>query len=235
MALLEAIGLNKAFGGLQATDNVDLRVEEGTVHALIGPNGAGKSTLVNLLSGRIEPDSGRILLQGQDISDLPAHRRVQSGIAYTFQITSIFPNLTLAENIELAALVHQPSARAAHAAVDQALATVGLLERRDQVAGDLAYGHQRLLEIALGLVQKPALLILDEPTQGLGDGEVAWFVDLVKKLKTDTTILLIEHNMDVVMACADHVTVLQFGKVLASADPDTIQADPAVQAAYLGG
>ncbi|MEM6987903.1 MAG: ATP-binding cassette domain-containing protein, partial [Pseudomonadota bacterium] len=196
---------------------------------------AGKSTLVNLLSGRIEPDSGRILLQEQDISHLPAHRRVQSGIAYTFQITSIFPNLTLAENIELAALVHQPSVRAAHTAVDQALATVGLLERRDQVAGDLAYGHQRLLEIALGLVQKPVLLILDEPTQGLGDGEVAWFVELVKKLKSDTTILLIEHNMDVVMACADHVTVLQFGKVLASADPETIQADPAVQAAYLGG
>ncbi|MEM9603942.1 MAG: ABC transporter ATP-binding protein [Pseudomonadota bacterium] len=235
MALLEARGLNKAFGGLRATDNVDLSVEPGTIHALIGPNGAGKSTLVNQLSGRIAPDSGTVHLQGDDITHLPAHQRVQRGLAYTFQITSVFPNMTLAANVEIAALVHQPDDRAVEAAVFKALDTVGLLERRDQLAGDLAYGHQRLLEIALGIVQEPALLILDEPTQGLGDAEVAWFVDLLKQLRGDTTLLLIEHNMDVVMACADTITVLQFGAVIASGDPASIQSNDAVQAAYLGG
>ncbi|MEM7376945.1 MAG: ABC transporter ATP-binding protein [Pseudomonadota bacterium] len=235
MALLEARGLNKAFGGLKATDNVDLVVEPGTIHALIGPNGAGKSTLVNQLSWRIAPDSGSVLLQGTDITHLPAHQRVQRGVAYTFQITSVFPNMTLAANVELAALVHQPDSRAAEVAVVKALDTVGLLERRDQLAGDLAYGHQRLLEIALGIVQEPALLILDEPTQGLGDAEVAWFVELLKQLRGDTTLLLIEHNMDVVMACADTITVLQFGAVIASGDPRSIQSNDAVQTAYLGG
>ena len=235
MALLEAHGLNKAFGGLTATDNVDLMVEQGTVHALIGPNGAGKSTLVNLLSGRIPPDAGRILLQGRDISHEPAHRRVQLGIAYTFQITSIFPNMTLEANVELAAMVRHNDPASTEHAVAKALDAVGLLDRRAQLAGDLAYGHQRLLEIALGIVQQPSLLILDEPTQGLGDAEVRWFIDLLGQLRGDTTLLLIEHNMDVVMAVADTITVLQFGRVIATGAPDAIQRNAAVQAAYLGG
>ncbi len=235
MPLLEAHGLIKSFGGLRATDTVDLAVEPGTVHALIGPNGAGKSTLVNLLSGRILPDAGRIVLQGQDISKAPAYRRVQMGIAYTFQITSVFPNMTIEANVELAAMARHKARDAMAQAVDHALETVGLSDRRQQLAGDLAYGHQRLLEIALGIVQKPSLLILDEPTQGLGDAEVQWFVDLLKSLRSETTLLLIEHNMDVVMAVADTITVLQFGRVLASGDPESIQSNAAVQSAYLGG
>ena len=235
MALLDAHGLMKSFGGLTATDNVDLSVERGTVHALIGPNGAGKSTLVNLLSGRIAPDAGRIVLDGRDISAEPAHRRVQMGIAYTFQITSIFPNMSLEANVELAAMVRYPTAKASEHAVVQALEAVGLIDRRTQLAGDLAYGHQRLLEIALGIVQQPSLLILDEPTQGLGDAEVTWFIDLLKQLRGDTTLLLIEHNMDVVMAVADTITVLQFGRVIANGDPASVQRNEAVQAAYLGG
>lgn len=235
MALLEAHGLMKSFGGLTATDNVDLVVEPGTIHALIGPNGAGKSTLVNLLSGRIPPDAGRIVLQGRDISAEPAHRRVQLGIAYTFQITSIFPNMTLEANVELAAMMRHKDPASTEQAVTNALDSVGLLNRRSQLAGDLAYGHQRLLEIALGAVQQPSLLILDEPTQGLGDADVRWFIDLIKQLRGDTTLLLIEHNMDVVMAVADTITVLQFGRVLASGDPESIQQNAAVQSAYLGG
>ena len=227
-AVLETRGLTKVYAGLTAVNNVDLSVEQGRIHALIGPNGAGKSTLVGIVAGRIEPTKGSVFFEGKDVTRLPAHARIRSGMAYTFQITSVYGRLSLVENIELA--LHQRSREAALAA----LARVGLADRADQLAGDLAYGHQRLLEIAMGVAQSPRLLILDEPTQGLAESEIAAFNELIRSLAGETTILLIEHNMNVVMALADRITVLETGEVLASGTPDEIRVNPDVQEAYLG-
>lgn len=228
--ILQAKGLMKAFGGLRAVDGVDFDLHEGEIHALIGPNGAGKTTFVGLLSGRIAPDAGEIRLAGADITTLPAHARVRAGIAYTFQITSIYPRLSVFDNVALAV-----RGKDVGAAVASALARVGLADRAAQMAGDLSYGHQRLLELAMGLALAPRVLILDEPTQGLAAGEIAGFVALVRALAPQTTVLLIEHNMDVVMDLADRITVLNFGQVLAQGSPAEVRADRAVQAAYLGG
>ena len=223
--LLETRGLSRVFGGLRAVDTVDFTIEAGEVRAIIGPNGAGKTTFASLVSGRIAPSDGIIFFNGENITDLPAHARVTRGIAYTFQITSIYGNLTAAENVALAA--HGGDANGP-------LARVGLAERSQQVAGTLAYGHQRLLEVAMGLALKPKLLILDEPTQGLSDAEIANFIALVKGLEGWTTVLLIEHNMPVVMALAHRITVMDRGRILAEGEPGEIRASHAVQAAYLG-
>jgi branched-chain amino acid transport system ATP-binding protein len=232
--LLSTRGLSKQFAGLHAVEGVNFDLPEGEIRALIGPNGAGKTTLVGMISGRIAPTVGRVLFDGQDITHLPAHRRMRLGMAYTFQITSVFARLSVAENVALAAR------RRAHGAqvstmIDEALARVGLLDRKDQEAGDLAYGHQRLLEIAMGIAQRPRLLILDEPTQGLAEGEIEGFKTLIRDLAQEATILLIEHNMRVVMELADRITVLDFGAVLAEGTPAEIHANRDVQAAYLGG
>ncbi len=234
MTLLSTRGLAKHFAGLQAVQNVDFDLPEGQVRALIGPNGAGKTTLVNMICGRIAPSSGSVMFDGCDVTHLPAHSRINMGMAYTFQITSVFARLPVAENVGLAARRRLKGASEVRNAVHNALDEVGLLDRIDQQAGDLSYGHQRLLEIAMGLVQRPRLLILDEPTQGLTDGEIIEFNSLIKALAKDTTILLIEHNMSVVMQVADQVTVMNFGAVLATGAPDEIRANRAVQAAYLG-
>lgn len=226
--LLETRGLSKSFGGLQAVRGVDFRVETGEVRAVIGPNGAGKTTFVSLIAGRIAPSDGTIMFEGEDVTALPAFRRVQRGIAYTFQITSIYANLTVAENVALAA--HQPGGGASL----EPLARVGLAERAGQVAGTLAYGHQRLLEVAMGLALTPKLLILDEPTQGLSDGEIENFINVVRGLAESATVLLIEHNMPVVMDLAHRITVLDRGAILAEGSPAEIHANAAVQAAYLG-
>ncbi len=233
-ALLSTRGLSKHFAGLHAVENVDFDLPAGQIRALIGPNGAGKTTFVGMLCGRITPSAGRVIFDGRDISHLPAHRRIRLGMAYTFQITSVFPGLSVAENVALAARRHLHSEAEVALAVQDALDRVGLGERIGQVAGDLSYGHQRLLEIAMGIAQAPRLLILDEPTQGLSDGEIAAFKALIRALSATTTILLIEHNMSVVMETADMVTVMNFGAILAEGRPDDIRADPAVQAAYLG-
>jgi branched-chain amino acid transport system ATP-binding protein len=227
VTLLAARGLSRSFGGLRAVEAVDLDLARGEIHALIGPNGAGKTTLVGLISGRLAPDAGTIRFEGADITRLPAHARVRRGIAYTFQITSIYPRLTVRDNVGLAAQRTGTDPLAA-------LARVGLAERADETAGTLAYGHQRLLEIAMGLALTPKLLILDEPTQGLAEGEIAAFRQLVRAIAGTTTVLLIEHNMDVVMNLAGRITVLNFGRVLATGTPAAIRADAAVQAAYLG-
>lgn len=232
MSLLETRGLSKSFAGLRAVHDVDFAIEPHEIRALIGPNGAGKTTFVSMLCGRIGPSAGVVLFDGQDISALPAHRRIQLGMSYTFQITSIFPGLPLAENVALA--VRSRGGGAVEPAVEAALDRVGLADRADQPAGDLSYGHQRLLEIAMGVAQKPRLLILDEPTQGLADGEIAAFKALVEALAAETTVLLIEHNMSVVMEVAHRVTVLNFGEVLAEGTPEEIRANGAVQDAYLG-
>ncbi|MEM6578111.1 MAG: ABC transporter ATP-binding protein [Pseudomonadota bacterium] len=233
MSLLSTQGLRKSFGGLEAVAGVDLSVNAGEVRALIGPNGAGKTTLVGLICGRLSPSAGQVHFDGRDITGLAADARIRLGMAYTFQITSIFPGLPVPENVALAARNRHPSSEVDRI-VDDALARVGLAPEADELAGNLSYGHQRLLEIAMGLAQSPKLLILDEPTQGLSEGEVSAFNHLVRELAGQMTILLIEHNMDVVMAIADQVTVLTSGRVLAEGTPDYIRADAAVQAAYLG-
>ncbi|MFV0512731.1 MAG: ABC transporter ATP-binding protein [Jhaorihella sp.] len=234
MTLLATRGLSRSFAGLKAVEGVDFDLPEGQIRALIGPNGAGKTTFVGMLCGRIAPTAGSVTFRGADISHLPAHKRINLGMAYTFQITSVFARLSVAENVALAARRrHRGRAKVARA-VRLALERVGLGESPEQDAGDLSYGHQRLLEIAMGLVQEPRLLILDEPTQGLADSEIADFKALIRALSATATILLIEHNMSVVMETADMVTVLNFGEILAEGTPAEIHADPAVQAAYLG-
>lgn len=230
--ILQAQGLSRAFGGLRAVDGVDFALEAGEIHALIGPNGAGKTTFVSLLSGRIAPDAGRITLAGADITRLPAHQRVRQGIAYTFQITSVYPRLPVFDNVALAA--QSRGVRDLAAAVDEALGRVGMTGMGSRMAGELSYGHQRLLELAMGLALKPRVLILDEPTQGLAAGEIEGFIALVRGLVPETTVLMIEHNMEVVMSLAHRITVLNFGQVLASGSPEEIRANPHVQAAYLG-
>ena len=228
MSLLETRGLTRVFGGLTAVDGVNFTAQPGRIHALIGPNGAGKSTFVGMISGRIRATRGTVRFDGRDITALPAHRRIRLGMAYTFQITAIYARLSLLENVELALGARDRTGGLA------ALDRVGLAGRADQIAGDLSYGHQRLLEIAMGVAQAPRLLILDEPTQGLAEAEIADFIALIRGLAGETTILLIEHNMDVVMELAEEITVLDAGRVLASGPPTAIQADPQVQAAYLG-
>jgi branched-chain amino acid transport system ATP-binding protein len=206
--ILSARGLTRHFGGLRAVDGVDFDLAQGEIHALIGPNGAGK------------------------ITSLTAHARVRAGIAYTFQITSIYPRLPVFDNAALA--VQRGNPPDLHVATMAALSRTGLDSRAQQLAGTLSYGHQRLLEIAMGLALAPRVLILDEPTQGLAASEIEGFKTLIRALPPATTVLLIEHNMEVVMDLADRITVLNFGQRLATGTPAEIRANPAVQAAYLG-
>ena len=234
--ILETQGLSREFGGLKAVEGVDFTLREGEIRALIGPNGAGKTTFVSLLSGRLAPSAGRVLFAGREVTRDPAWKRVRAGIAYTFQITSIYPALPVWDNVALAARIaaRRDGAPPLAARVADALARVGLAGRGAEPAGTLAYGHQRLLEIAMGLALAPRLLILDEPTQGLSDGEIDNFCALVEEIAGLASVLLIEHNMAVVMRLAHRITVLEAGRILAEGTPAAIRADPAVQAAYLG-
>jgi branched-chain amino acid transport system ATP-binding protein len=240
--LLSTRGLSCHFGGVRAVDNVDFDLARGEIRAIIGPNGAGKSTFVNLVCGRVRPTAGHIYFAGADISRLPVHSRVARGIAYTFQITSIFAGLEVFDNVALAAQNGLRRSRGAamrpdgelRRRVEQALGQVGLLDRRHQRAGSLSYGHQRLLEVAMGIALDPLLLVLDEPTQGLSDSEIADFTDLVRSIAEHATILLIEHNMAVVMSLARSITVLDNGRILAHGSPAEIRANRQVQQAYLG-
>ena len=233
MSLLCARGLTRHFGGIPAVDGVDFDLDPGEIHALIGPNGAGKTTLVSLLSGRIAAQAGSVTLAGEDITRLSAHARVRRGLAYTFQITSIFPGLTVFDNVALAVQGgRRPGALAP--AVAAALERVGMQGMAAETAGTLSYGHQRLLELAMGLALAPRVLILDEPTQGLAAGEIEGFKALVRGLVPQVAVLLIEHNMEVVMDLAHRITVLNAGRVLARGTPAEIRADRAVQEAYLG-
>jgi branched-chain amino acid transport system ATP-binding protein len=230
--LIQTRGLTRHFGGLKAVDGVDFTLTEGEIHGLIGPNGAGKTTFVSLLSGRLPAQSGTISLSGEDITRLPAHHRARKGIAYTFQITSVFPRLSVFDNVALA--VQSQGTRDLTSRTRAALARVGLGGLEEQEAQTLSYGHQRLLEVAMGLALNPRLLILDEPTQGLAASEIEGFKSLVRSLVPETTVLLIEHNMEVVMDLATRITVLTFGRVLATGTPAEIRANPHVQEAYLG-
>ena len=235
--LLTTKGLSRDFGGLRAVDNVDFTLMPGEIRALIGPNGAGKTTFVSLVCGRIEASAGTITFDGSDITHLPAHRRVRLGIAYTFQITSVFSNLSVYDNVALPVQRTLQDGRgkgALRAGVMEALERVGLADRAATPAGQLAYGHQRLLEVAMGLALRPRLLILDEPTQGLADGEIESFMSLVREIAGQATVLIIEHNMKVVMELAHRITVMEAGRLLAEGSPEEIRNNEAVQAAYLG-
>jgi branched-chain amino acid transport system ATP-binding protein len=242
-AFLQTWGLGRRFGGLTAVGSVDLTLNAGEIRAIIGPNGAGKTTLVSMICGRVAPSAGSILFDGADITRLKPWERVTRGIVYTFQITSVFRNLSCFDNVALAAersLTLQHGLRSAFdtrglvAPVTAALQRVGLQDRRDELAGNLSYGHQRLLEVAMGLALRPKLLILDEPTQGLSEAEIVSFCRLIRDLAGETTILLIEHNMDVVMELAQRITVMAEGNILAEGSPAEIMANADVQRAYLG-
>ncbi len=243
MSLLRTQSLSKRFGGLEAVRDIDLELPAGEIRAVIGPNGAGKTTLVSVISGRLAPSAGRIFFKDRDITGLSAWQRARAGIVYTFQITSVFQNLSCHDNLALAIqrqgmtglagrLREDPTVLRAE--VEAALARVGLAEDIDRRAGELPYGHQRLLEVALGLALSPELLIMDEPTQGLSNAEIARFCDLTRGIASEVTVLLIEHNMPVVMELAERITVVERGAILAEGTPGEIQADASVQRAYLG-
>ncbi len=235
MSLLAARNLSRHYGGIAAVSGVSFAVEQGEVRGIIGPNGAGKTTLVGMISGRIQPTGGTVAFKDRDITGLPSWRRAGLGIVYTFQVTSIYRNLTCFENVALAAQRRVGGKRAAiSGAVAEALAQVGLPDEAGRPAGVLPYGHQRLLEVAMALALKPELLILDEPTQGLAPAEVSSFCDLVRRVAETATVLLIEHNLKVVLELANRVTVMDRGTILAEGSPEEIEQHPAVQRAYLG-
>ena len=230
--LLYTENLTKNFQGIKAVNDINFKINNNEIRALIGPNGAGKTTFVSLLCGRIKASKGKVFFNGVNISHLPVYTRISMGIGYTFQITSIFFNLTVSENVALALKNKRQEEK--KSIVSEVLNKVGLIDRINQRSGDLSYGHQRLLELAMGIAQRPKLLILDEPTQGLSDLEIENFKKLIKKISTTVTVLLIEHNMDVVMSIADKITVLHFGEIIAEGDKKSIQRNPVVQKAYLG-
>jgi branched-chain amino acid transport system ATP-binding protein len=241
--LLETRAISKRFGGLEAVSGVDLRLERGEVRALIGPNGAGKTTLVGLISGRLRPTAGEVRLAGRDITRLPPWERADLGIVYTFQVTSIYQRLSVHDNVALAAQRRRLRTgldwltldRAlVDSTVNAALAQVGLGHLHERLAGALPYGHQRVLEVAMALALEPQLLILDEPTQGLAGDEIESLCQLVRRIAGTTTVLIIEHNMEVVLALARRVTVMDRGRVLAEGTPGEIAAHPEVQRVYLG-
>jgi branched-chain amino acid transport system ATP-binding protein len=243
-ALLRIEGLTKRFGGVIASDNVRLDVTQGELHAIIGPNGAGKTTLIGQLAGEIVPDAGRIHFKEQDITALPVHSRSLLGLARTFQITSLFPDFTALDNVALAVQAHaghsfrfwrpareEPELREPARA---ALERVGLSHRANTMLSSMSHGEHRQLELAIALASKPSMLLLDEPMAGLGPDESARMVRTLRELKRELTILLIEHDMAAVFALADRITVLVYGRVIASGDPASIRANAEVRQAYLG-
>lgn len=233
--ILRTEGLSKDYGGVHANRDLSLGFERGKITALIGPNGAGKSTFVGLITGRIAASAGDVFFEGAKINHLRAHERIALGMAYTFQITSVFSGLSLWENVAIAARRGQEQGREALAArVSRALVAVGLEARAGQRACDQSYGHQRLLELAMGIVQAPRFFILDEPTQGLSAAEIQRFIKVIQALPDETTILLIEHNMDVVMQLAQKIAVLDQGQLLAFGAPEDVRNNDRVQAVYLG-
>jgi len=242
--LLQIVDLRNAYGALAVTDGVSLVVPEGELHAIIGPNGAGKTTLIHQISGTLASDSGRVLFEGRDFGRAGLAERTRAGLARSFQITSVLPGMSVLENVALAVQARSgssfrffsPVARetALNEAALAALDTVGLAARAGVQAGRLSHGEKRALEIAVALATEPRLLLLDEPLAGVGAAESARIVALLQQLKARFTILLIEHDMDAVFSLADRISVLVYGRVIASGTPAEIMADPQVREAYLG-
>jgi branched-chain amino acid transport system ATP-binding protein len=237
-------GASRHFGGLKAVDGVNLTVRPGERHALIGPNGAGKTTLFNLISGELPTTEGRVVLFGEDVTALPPHQRAARGIARTFQITKLFPNLTVLENMLLACEALDRRKLVMHRALDSyadvvqrakaVLAEFGLAALERETARNLSYGDQRKLEVALSMAGRPKLLLLDEPMAGLSAGESTSMQAILTKLDRSIAVLLIEHDMDIAFAFAERVTVLHQGRVLTGGTKDDVAADPNVQQIYLG-
>ena len=244
MSLLAVNGLVKRFGGLTATDHLDLEVRPGEIHAVIGPNGAGKTTLINQLAGEVVPDEGTIVFSGVDITAAPPHSRALAGLARSFQITSVFAEFTALENVMLAvqaASGHSFSfwrpARADPALTgpaQEALERAGLSGMEHAPVSVMAHGVRRQLEIAIALAMRPKLLLLDEPMAGMSHRESAGVIELLRTLKGSYAILLVEHDMDAVFALADRITVVVYGRPIACGSPDEIRANPQVRLAYLG-
>ena len=235
MPLLECKGLTRRFGALIAVDAVDMQLEPGEIRAVIGPNGAGKSTLFNLITSVLKPHAGEVVFAGENITGLPVYRVARKGIARTFQLCHIFPALSASENVRLAAQARD--ARRAAAIADEALEHLRLTRFADMPADTLSHGDQRLLEVAMAIAQKPRLLMLDEPTQGLSLEETDRAVQILKAMLRagDLSVLLVEHDMEVVFKLADNITVLHRGRVIADGAPAAVKADAAVRSAYLGG
>ncbi|WPB85984.1 ABC transporter ATP-binding protein [Sediminicoccus rosea] len=245
MSLLECRGLTRAWGAFRAVDGVDLTVEEREICAVIGPNGAGKSTLFAMIAGNLRKTSGTVRLGGEDVTALPAHALARRGVARSFQITAICPGLSALENVRLGAQAKMPwrffgGAAAMRQGEERAmiwLDRLGLAAQAGTLAGELAHGDQRLLEVAVALAQEPRLLILDEPTQGMSVEETRRTVELLRSVMAEarTAILLVEHDLEVVFALAPRIVVLHRGRKIADGPADEVRADPAVQDAYLGG
>ncbi len=245
MAILETAGISKHFGGLMANDGVSFTVEEGSITSIIGPNGAGKTTLFNLLTGLYKPDAGHILFEGRDISGLPIHKIVNLGIARSFQILNVFNEISPADNIRLAVQFQKKrSLNFFHSAkrfedinqeTDTVLEEIGLSLVKNLPTKNLSYGDKRVLEIGIAMASKPKLLLMDEPTSGLSSSETERIKKFIKKISAQLTVVVIEHDMDIVLTVSDIIIVLHQGRVIAQGAPEEIKANDEVQEAYLGG
>jgi branched-chain amino acid transport system ATP-binding protein len=242
--VLRIEGLTKNFGGLRVTDDVTLDVRPGELHAVIGPNGAGKTTLINQISGLLAPDAGRIVFGDEDVTRMPVHARAARGLARSFQITSILPRFSVLENVALAVQARSGTSfrffgsAASEEVLNEpalaALSQVGLAERAAVPAGELSHGEKRALELAIALAMEPKLLLLDEPMAGTGRDETERLVQALRGLKGRFPMVLVEHDMEAVFALADRISVLIYGRILASGTPDEVRNDPQVVTAYLG-
>ncbi|MFC3338866.1 ABC transporter ATP-binding protein [Paracandidimonas soli] len=242
--ILQVQGLSVSFGALRAVDSVDMAVRRSGVTSLIGPNGAGKSTLFNLISGAIRPSAGKVLFNGVNVTGWSPHKLLRAGMARSFQITNLFFDMSVRENLRLASQILEPAGKAwwplsrSHRAaerVEEQLERFSLQGRADALAGELSHGEQRRLEIAVALASGPQLLMLDEPTQGMSHGDTQEAAQLIKTLSSEVGILLVEHDVNLVMDVSDHIVVLSQGKKLAEGRPADVRANPQVQAAYFGG
>ena len=242
--LLRAQGLDRWFGGVHALDEVDLEIAPGSLHAIIGPNGSGKSTLFNLITGHTRPNRGRVFFEGADVTGRSYDQMVRRGIAKSYQITTVFQSLSVRENVRIAAQSARwpyvfwfPAGRlrdvTQHA--EEVVERVGLTGREDRLAGTLSHGELRLLDLAIALATRPRLLLLDEPTAGMSPAETADTVRLIEELRRDLTVVMIEHKMNIVLAIADRVTVLHYGKKLFEGTPSEVRGHPTVQEVYLQG
>jgi len=242
--LLETLNLSKSFGALQAVTQVSLRVAKGTIHSVIGPNGAGKTTLFNLLTGFLVPTSGRIMFQGKDITYFPAHKISMLGVSRSFQITSIFPDLSVIENVRIAIQSRTNMSYRFLKALNkkddleeksrEVLRKIGLQDKEKLTARSLSHGEKRILDIGIGLSTNPKLLLLDEPASGLVGDEIVRVTNLIKDISSEVTVVLVEHNIDVVLSISNRISVLYYGEVIAEGSPQEVRCNPNVQEVYLG-
>jgi ABC-type branched-subunit amino acid transport system ATPase component len=245
MAILTTQGLTKDFGGLRAADSITFDVEQGKLTSVIGPNGAGKTTLFNLITGLIKPDSGRIIFHGEDITHIPIHKIIKKGISRSFQILNLFNELTLFENVWLGVQAQQGHGPEVFSDPDKfksikeettrIIREIGLSGKEESPVKLLSYGDRRILEITISLTPKPSLLLLDEPTSGLVSEDRKRISEFMKRLSSQLTLIVVEHDMDVVLSISDHIVVMHQGKILAQGTPDEIKGNEKVQEAYLGG